>query len=356
MSITYQIKRFGKLELFQSCIFIAVALQTLFFVRFQSAFIAGLRDMLFVSLSDATVCCVLAMLLPKRLRWFSFVLPFASLVLLIVNCCYAQYFNDFIAFSIIRSYKNLDVMGWGIIVDSFHWYMLLILLPICLPIIVYILYHKQIECEIVQSKTLIVRLLCVSVLFVLGQCSIPYHYIDPNLRSSGWFGRMVDRYSSAEPYMHSYVTKWGVIPTYFTTLMPWFYNPALLESDWESIENFILEDRGTLPEQYKVAFKANSKKRLIMIIVESLSSHVINKSVNGESVTPFLDSLINNNGTIYFPNIVTQVKNGSSSDGQLMYNTGLYPMRSEVTVAISSLKRIHSLADNFNCGNEKNWK
>lgn len=83
---------------------------------------------------------------------------------------------------------------------------------------------------------------------------------------------------------------------------------------------------------------------MILVIVESLSSTTFNKEIAGIKITPFLDSISAASDVVFFPNIVTQVKAGMSSDGQLMYNTGLYPLSRGVASTSSVLPKVNSLA------------
>lgn len=69
----------------------------------------------------------------------------------------------------------------------------------------------------------------------------------------------------------------------------------------------------------------NRDKNLVLIIVESLNADVIGAVVNGTPVTPTLNSLIKVDGTVSCTNMIPQVKSGGSSDGQMLYNTGLLP-------------------------------
>ena len=78
----------------------------------------------------------------------------------------------------------------------------------------------------------------------------------------------------------------------------------------------------------------NNKKNLILIIVESLCSWPLNINVAGQEITPNINKLIKQKGVLYFPYVLPQVKDGRSSDAQLMINTGLLPIN---TGAVSSL-------------------
>lgn len=72
------------------------------------------------------------------------------------------------------------------------------------------------------------------------------------------------------------------------------------------------------------------KKNLIVLLVESLQSWAIGLEVAGIQITPCLDSLVarGDSKTLYFPKMLPQVKDGRSSDAQLLINTGLLPLQS----------------------------
>ncbi len=66
---------------------------------------------------------------------------------------------------------------------------------------------------------------------------------------------------------------------------------------------------------------------LIFIMVESLNAWVVNLDINGKPVTPTLNALAaDTTHNIVCLNVISQAKNGHSSDGKFMYQTGLLPM------------------------------
>lgn len=75
-------------------------------------------------------------------------------------------------------------------------------------------------------------------------------------------------------------------------------------------------------------------KNLILILMESQASWPIGLEIDGRKVQPFLDSLARDTSVLYFPKVLPQVKDGRSSDAQLLINTGLLPA---ATGAASSL-------------------
>ena len=86
-------------------------------------------------------------------------------------------------------------------------------------------------------------------------------------------------------------------------------------------------------------------KNLIVILVESLQSWPIGLSVSGTEVTPCLNKIIHEAGTLYFPKVLPQVKGGRSSDAQLLINTGLLPIANGATASLYGTQKYPSLAN-----------
>lgn len=72
-------------------------------------------------------------------------------------------------------------------------------------------------------------------------------------------------------------------------------------------------------------FTQNKYKNLIIVLVESFNGSCVNREVNGVEITPSLNRLITEPGTIYSTDVVSQIRDGISSDGQLLIETGMLP-------------------------------
>ena len=66
-------------------------------------------------------------------------------------------------------------------------------------------------------------------------------------------------------------------------------------------------------------------KNIIFIQCESLQNAVVNKTYNGEEITPFLNSLIRSKGSIYFDNYFELRGFGNTSDAEFVSMTSVYP-------------------------------
>ncbi|MFD1171565.1 LTA synthase family protein [Oceanobacillus picturae] len=79
-------------------------------------------------------------------------------------------------------------------------------------------------------------------------------------------------------------------------------------------------------DQKSEMFGVAEDKNVIFINAESLQSFVINNEVNGEEVTPFLNSLTEDKDTYYFENFYHQTEQGKTSDSEFLIENSLYPL------------------------------
>ena len=77
-------------------------------------------------------------------------------------------------------------------------------------------------------------------------------------------------------------------------------------------------------EKYET-LSSGKKQNLIFIIVESLNTLAIDWNWKGMTAMPSLNKIISDSSCISFTSMYPQVGNGRSSDGQMMYHTGIYP-------------------------------
>lgn len=70
-------------------------------------------------------------------------------------------------------------------------------------------------------------------------------------------------------------------------------------------------------------FGAAKGKNLIVIQVESFQNMVINREYNGQVITPNLNALMKEQGTLYFDNYYQQIGSGNTSDAEFATNNSL---------------------------------
>ncbi|MFZ3577844.1 LTA synthase family protein [Virgibacillus sp. DJP39] len=92
------------------------------------------------------------------------------------------------------------------------------------------------------------------------------------------------------------------------------------------IKNFIKTE--VKSEEKSEMFAVAKDKNVIFISAESVQNFVINNKVNGEEITPFLNSLVKDEDTYYFDNFYHQTGQGKTSDSEFVMENSLYPLPS----------------------------
>jgi phosphoglycerol transferase MdoB-like AlkP superfamily enzyme len=116
----------------------------------------------------------------------------------------------------------------------------------------------------------------------------------------------------------------------------------------KSIETFLTTNNGITVQQTNLKGVAEGKN-LIMIQVEALQQFVINKSINGQEITPNLNKWLKK--SLYFNNYFYQVAGGNTSDAEFMSNNSLYPAESGAAYYLYSGNTYNSLAQSLESKN-----
>lgn len=92
-------------------------------------------------------------------------------------------------------------------------------------------------------------------------------------------------------------------------------------SELVDIDNYIKANyKGPNEEFFGIA----KGKNVILISLESTQSFVVNRTVNGEEITPFLNDFIKD--SYYFNNFYHQTGQGKTSDSEFIVENSLYPL------------------------------
>ena len=84
-------------------------------------------------------------------------------------------------------------------------------------------------------------------------------------------------------------------------------------------------------------------ENVIILLVESYMSLTVDMKVNGQEVTPFLNSLSRDSSVYFNRHMISNITCGESSDGQFIYMNGLLPLRSEITITKAKRNMLPSL-------------
>lgn len=92
-------------------------------------------------------------------------------------------------------------------------------------------------------------------------------------------------------------------------------------SELVEVSNYV---RANQAEPSAEMFGQYAGRNVIAVSLESLQSFVINEEMNGEVVTPFLNSLTNDKDTYYFSDFYHQTGLGKTSDSEFLFENSLY--------------------------------
>ena len=94
-------------------------------------------------------------------------------------------------------------------------------------------------------------------------------------------------------------------------------------NDISVVENFTSAKYTSPDPNY---FGVAKGMNVIYISMESFQNFLIDYKLNGEEVTPFLNSLTRNPSTLYFKNFFHQTAQGKTSDAEFLMENSLYPL------------------------------
>lgn len=288
-----------------------------------------------LGVTDALLILSPYFLLKPKWRW-SVVLPMAVLpVFLYANIQYIRNFNDTMGFTMMFGVQNATNMIWSGVAASMRWVDLCFAVPF---LIFFVGYFKYIGRISKKREKFPVRFKWVAfglaVLCFIAQQLFLYMVFrhdmanqpekDPAIEKESFYYNKL-KFKERRYNLQYY----GFFP-YISMQIYNYVKPKYHEmrpDDVKEMNEFL--SRPLLPRL--VADSVDNKgKNVILVIVESLNSTVLDAKVKGsEPALPYLTSLLNDTAVIMARNMVTQVGIGRSSDGQLMYQTGLLPLNND---------------------------
>lgn len=112
-------------------------------------------------------------------------------------------------------------------------------------------------------------------------------------------------------------------------------------NDMTDVENYM---KATYDEPNPDYFGKAKGMNVIYISLESLQDFVINYKIDGKEVTPFLNSLVNEDReTLYFDHFYHQTGQGKTSDAEFMMDNSLYPL-SQGSVFVNNAQNTYQSA------------
>lgn len=252
-------------------------------------------------------------LMRKKGRQTVYLLIFMGIAssLLYANVLYYREFTDFITLSLIFMGNNMGDLGSSIqtLVNGYD-----LLFFIDIPITAFLLYRWKKQGKVIEEKHSFSKLrplYGVIILLTILNVSLA------NIERPELLTRTFDRELLVK---NLGVYSFHMYDVYLQTVSRAprvFANEGELEEVNEYIDEEVV-DLKTEQNRYGIA----EDKNVIFIAAESLQNFVINETVNGEEITPFLNDLIDE--SLYFEEFYHQTAQGKSSDSEFLIANSLY--------------------------------
>lgn len=230
---------------------------------------------------------------------------------------YYRNYLDIIPFSSFLLVENVSPLLLDSALASARWVDWLALLPTIVTAVVYKLFlQKRVRAER--------KRLWWPVAAIVGMTLAFYAVLSVRDVKSGHYHAFTDRFVTY-PNNILYIDVNGLCGyTLYQVVTGLIPEPELSAGERAQIDAFL----DGYPQYTDTLCTANVQKNLVLVIVESLNSWVIGKQFGGVEVTPCLNRMVNDSNSIAAVHVLSQVKDGRSSDGQFMFNTGLLPLLS----------------------------
>ncbi|WP_175073253.1 LTA synthase family protein [Terribacillus sp. AE2B 122] len=252
----------------------------------------------------------LALLFKGRKKYIMLmVIYFIMTFLLYANVLYYRFFNDFITAPTMFQTQNFgDVSGSvGSLLRGYDF-----LIFIDFLVLIGLLVFKVIKIEYYDMKR---RQVAVLFSLALGVSCLNLALAEtdrPELLTRGFDRNYIVKYLG----MYNYTIYDAVQSTKASA------QSVLAESnDMTEVINFTQANYAEPNPNY---FGAAQGKNVIYLHLESIQNFLIDYKLHGEEVTPFLNSLTQNENTLYFDNFYHQTAQGKTADAEFMLENSLY--------------------------------
>jgi lipoteichoic acid synthase len=261
-------------------------------------------------LSSALFFLGLALLSKKRTKLFMIIINFLMSFLLYANIVYYRFFNDFITIPVITQAKSnageLGASAGSLMSPWDIFYFTDTILLILLALFVF----KKVKQTNRKSFQVVLLFSVIIFLFNLNMAEKD---------RSDLLTRTFDR-NYLVKYLGAYnFTIYDIIQNIRTSSE----RVMASSSDITNAENYRKANYTVPNPEY---FGKAKNMNVIFVSLESFQNFMIDYKLNGQEVTPFLNSLAHDNSTFYFDNFYHQTGQGKTSDAEFLMENSLYPL------------------------------
>ncbi|MFC4761487.1 LTA synthase family protein [Fructobacillus durionis] len=229
---------------------------------------------------------------------------------LYLNVVYFREFTDFMSVNTILTYSSVNQGSKAAGAVSFDYGDILFWLDIV--VLLYLLFRKKIG-----QKSQVVRKSRAALLMMFGFFIIMVNLVLADIDRPQLLTRQFDR-----EYLVKYL---GIGPFMgldaYNTFNTSQVRKAAKPSELKTVQDYVNKHYAGMNSTYAGQAKG---KNVIVIHLESFQQFSIDRKVNGQEVTPFLNSLYHSADSLSFDNFFHEVGQGKTSDAENMLETSTF--------------------------------
>ncbi|MBR5118899.1 MAG: LTA synthase family protein [Muribaculaceae bacterium] len=289
----------------------------------------GDKAMLVVnSFADALLLLTPLVLLPPKWRKWSWIVIWLVTLWCLAQFLYMPTYRDLMPLSSFFMTENMGDTLMTSIMGAIKPRIIEVLLP---PVLLYAIYRRWIKKPMEktqQSAKSRLLLATVGIMgFVIIRLGVTAIHASDNKEPTTFAQQFTDDYCVMWTRQGDYMNHNGAVPyVIYGGITSIFDTKSLNEEEKKQIEQYLELQPHYTDNNYATA----RGKNVILLVVESLNSWGVNMQIGGRDVAPTLKQLCNDSTCLVSLAMKSQVKNGRSSDGIFMYNTGLLPLNTKV--------------------------
>lgn len=303
-------------------------------IAYQAEFNLGIDNGIqqFLSLVNPISSAIIFMgfaLLAKGKRRFRALIGINLIMsfILYANIVYYRFFNDFITVPVLTQTKNFGDLGESVNA-LLHPYDPLYFLDTII-LIMMVAFKVVKPGEILKKRT-------VSTVFAAGLILFAANLVIAEADRPQLLTRTFDRHYIVK-YLGAYnYTIYDMIQSTKSSAQR-----ALADSsDIAEVRNYTQAMYAAPNPEY---FGKAEGMNVIYISLESLQSFIMDYQLNGQEVTPFLNSLTRDPNTLYFDNFFHQTGQGKTSDAEFIMDTSMFPLPKGSVYTTKAQNTYHAL-------------
>ncbi|WP_010304381.1 LTA synthase family protein [Kurthia senegalensis] len=269
--------------------------------------------LLFINpLGTMMILLSISFLFKKGKRKFTALIVIYTLlsILLYANAVYYRFFSDFITLPTLFQTQNFGDLG-GSVLSLLKPYDILFFVDVFFLIGLRV-FKKQLfeqNAKVGRRRGSIVLIAALAISFL----NLALAEADrPQLLTRGFDRTYIVKYLG----MYNY--------TFYDSFETAHASSQRALANSDDISKVLNYTRTNYAEPNKEYFGVAKNMNVVYIHLESFQTFLLNYKINGEEVTPFLNSLTKNQNTQYFDNFFHQTGQGKTSDAEFMLENSLF--------------------------------